>query len=410
MKSGAGWPIVPLGSLASSRKGAMAGGPFGSDLVSRDYVESGVPVVRGVNLPLTSRFSCDNFVYVSPAKADRLHLNCAKPGDLVFTQRGTLGQVGVLPQGTAYKKFLISQSQMKMTVDETKACPSFIYYYFRSRDTVSYVESIALQAGVPHINLGILRKFPIVAPPAVIQQKVAAVLSAYDDLIENNRRRIVLLERTAEQLYREWFVRFRFPGYEQAKLERGVPIDWKKGRFSDLCTLQRGFDLPDSQIAGGDYPVIASTSIKAFHSSFKVRPPVITTGRSGSLGKVLWTDKKSWPLNTTLFVKSFLGNSPFFIFYTLKAMRLESFNCGAGVPMLNRNHLNNLPVNIPPAELQSAFAVQLAPIHALMSSLAIACDELSKNRDLLLPRLISGKLRVDELDIQFPPSMQTERA
>lgn len=197
------WPIVRLSTLANSKKGSMAGGPFGSDLVSRDYVDEGVPVVRGVNLPKDKKFSLDDLVFVSEAKADALHLNCASPGDIVFTQRGTLGQVGILPANTQYTRFLISQSQMKMSVDLSKAHPLYLYYYFRMPSTVSYIENHALQSGVPHINLGILRKLEVICPPLGVQKKIAAILTAYDDQIENNQRRIALLEKMAEELYRE---------------------------------------------------------------------------------------------------------------------------------------------------------------------------------------------------------------
>ena len=106
------WPVVRLSTLAVGTKGAIAGGPFGSDLVSRDYVASGVPVIRGGNLSNHAKFSFDDLVFVTENKADAHHLNCAHPGDLVFTQRGTLGQVGLLPKNSPYSRFLISQSQM----------------------------------------------------------------------------------------------------------------------------------------------------------------------------------------------------------------------------------------------------------------------------------------------------------
>ena len=172
MKENAKWPIVKLYTLAAKKKGAIVGGPFGSNLVSRDYVQSGIPVVRGVNLPKTSKFSCENFVFVSESKADKLHLNCAKPGDLVFPQRGTLGQVGIIPKNSPYSRFLISQSQMKMTVNLMKADPLYLYHYFRLPSMVSYIENHALQSGVPHINLGILREFEVVCPPQQTQKKI----------------------------------------------------------------------------------------------------------------------------------------------------------------------------------------------------------------------------------------------
>ena len=383
----------------------MAGGPFGSDLVSSDYVSSGVPVVRGTNLPKDSKFSLDNCVFVTESKADALHLNCAHPGDLVFTQRGTLGQVGLIPNDTPYSRFLISQSQMKMIVDRSKADPLYIYHYFRLPSTVTYIENHALRAGVPHINLGILRRFEIIYPPLKTQQKIAAILSAYDDLIANNQRRITLLERMAEDIYREWFVRLRFPGHKQVKIEKGVPQGWAQRRFGEFCVLKRGYDLPDSAIEPGPYPVIASTSVKAHHKFFKTMPPVITTGRSGSLGDVLYVNAKAWPLNTALYVKDFCGNSPFLIFYTLKNMGLENFNSGAGVPSLNRNHLNGISMVVPPSAIQTAFDAKLSPIFKLKEGLAQQVELLKATRDALLPRLISGKLAVDALDIRFPPGM-----
>ena len=169
--------------------------------------------------------------------------------------------------------------------------------------------------------------------------------------------------------------------------------------------LKRGYDLPDSAIEYGPYPVIASTSIKAHHKEFKVQPPVITTGRAGSLGDVLYVNAKGWPLNTALYVKDFCGNSPFLNFYTLKNMGLENFNAGAGVPSLNRNHLNGISIAVPSLAVQTAFGAKLSPIFDLKESLEKQVELLKATRDSLLPRLISGKLSVDALDIRFPPGM-----
>jgi type I restriction enzyme S subunit len=242
------------------------------------------------------------------------------------------------------------------------------------------------------------------------QDKIAAILCACDDLIANNPRRIVLLERMAEDIYRKWFVRLRFPGHEQVKIEKGVPQGWVQRRFGEFCVLKRGYDLPDSAIEPGPYPVIASASIKAHHKFFKALPPVITTGRSGSLGDVLYVNAKAWPLNTALYVKDFCGNSPFLIFYTLKNMGLETFNAGAGVPSLNRNHLNGISIAVPPSAVQTAFDAKLSPIFKLKEGLEKQVGLLKATRDALLPRLISGKLAVDALDIRFPVEPKSSRS
>ena len=234
------WPIVRLETLAQSKKNAIVGGPFGSNLVSADYVEEGVPVVRGVNLPKDASFSCDRLVFVSESKADSLKQNLATPGDLIFTQRGTLGQVGIAPHGTPYDRFLISQSQMKMSVDQGKCDPRYLYYFFRMSSTVDYIHNHALQSGVPHINLGILRRFEVVCPPVDVQRTIAGVLTAYDDLIENNKRRITLLETMSEEIYREWFVRFRFPGWQEAEFEKGLPVNWQTSGLGQIAKFVMG--------------------------------------------------------------------------------------------------------------------------------------------------------------------------
>ena len=266
-----------------------------------------------------------------------------------------------------------------------------------------YIQPIVTGVNVPHISGKQIGDFKIPVLPLATQQKIAAILSTYDDLIANNQRRITLLERMAEDIYREWFVRLRFPGHEQVKVEKGVPQGWIQRRFGEFCVLKRGYDLPDSAIEPGPYPVIASTSIKAHHKFFKTLPPVITTGRSGSLGDVLYVNAKAWPLNTALYVKDLCGNSPFLIFYTLKSMGLENFNAGAGVPSLNRNHLNGISMVVPPPAIQTAFDAKLSPIFKLKERLEKQAELLKATRDALLPRLISGKLAVDGLDIKPVP-------
>ena len=123
---------------------------------------------------------------------------------------------------------------------------------------------------------------------------------------------------------------------------------WKETKFKDFVRLQRGFDLPKQDRKDGVYPVIASTSITGYHDEYKVEPPCVTTGRSGALGEVLFVKSKCWPLNTVLWAKDFKGNDPYFVYSKLKTLHLEQYNSGAGVPTLNRNHLDQIIVEVPP--------------------------------------------------------------
>jgi len=141
-----------------------------------------------------------------------------------------------------------------------------------------------------------------------------------------------------------------------------------KIRFDDFIKLNRGFDLPDSQIEEGEYPVIASTSVKAYHKEYKVEGPMVTTGRSGSLGKVVYTEGRCWPLNTTLYVKDFKGNNPRYVYYFLQTMHLEQFNAGAGVPTLNQNHLHSLKILVHTKEGQRKIASILSTYDSLIEN------------------------------------------
>lgn len=142
----------------------------------------------------------------------------------------------------------------------------------------------------------------------------------------------------------------------------------KKIKFDDFVRLNRGFDLPDDKIIEGKYPVVTSTNIKAYHNEYKIEPPVVVTGRSGSLGKVQYIQEQCWPLNTALYSKDFKGNNPRYIYYFLQTMHLEQYNAGAGVPTLNQNHLQRLKINVHEIDEQEKVANILAEYDNLIGN------------------------------------------
>lgn len=288
---------------------------------------------------------------------------------------------------------------MKLTVNKELADPMFIYYCFRSPKTSQDLINRAMSAGVPHINLSILREFEINLPPLETQRKIASILSAYDDLIENNTRRIKILEEISQMIYREWFVNFGFPGHEKVKMVDSplglIPEGWEVGRLDDALVLQRGFDLPKKdRIEDGDVPVYAATGLNGKHSLAKVKGPCVVTGRSGSLGTVIYIDEAFWPLNTTLWVKEFKRATPIFAYYLLLDLGLAQYNAGAAVPTLNRNDVHGLHVVLPPKNLLEIFERNVLTIFMFKKVLQRKTDNLRQTRDLLLPKLISGEVAV----------------
>ena len=176
-----GWQLVTVESIATKTTNACAGGPFGSSLTRADYqVTAGVPVIRGTNLVADQAvFREEGFVFVSDEKAEELRRNVALPGDIVFTQRGTLGQVAQIPLNAKYPRYIISQSQMKVTLDETVVDPMYFVHYFLSKRARTDLEGRTVATGVPHINLSILKGFPVVLPPLSLQHRFASLASRF---------------------------------------------------------------------------------------------------------------------------------------------------------------------------------------------------------------------------------------
>lgn len=134
--------------------------------------------------------------------------------------------------------------------------------------------------------------------------------------------------------------------FKQTELGK-IPKGWEILKLIDICELQRGFDLPILKRKKGQIPIIASTGINGFHNEYKAKCPGVTTGRSGSLGTCLYIKEKFWPLNTTLWVKNFKGNNPYFVYQLLKLLNFSKYNAGSGVPTLNRNHIHKISVIFP---------------------------------------------------------------
>ncbi len=368
-----------------------------------DYVPTGIPFYRSkeiIQLYNNKNISLELFINKDKYGAIKSKFGVPKKNDILITAVGTLGIPYLVKEGD---EFYFKDGNLIWLRKFTKGVNSkFIYLWMGSKFGKKRILSYSIGVAQPALTIVNLKKVNIPLPSFDIQNRIVSLVSAYDDLIETNNQRIATLEQLAQQIYKEWFVRMRFPGWENTAFEHGIPEGWEIENFDKFCMLQRGFDLPDQEIKNGIYPVMASTSIKAFHNTYKVEPPVITTGRSGSLGTVLFSHQKAWPLNTALFVKNFYGNSPYLVFYTLKILKLESFNAGAGVPSLNRNHLRGIKIKVPSKEIQNQFDKIISDIFNQKVVLEESNSILEKTRNLLLPRLISGKLSIKQAEAFTP--------
>lgn len=226
------------------------------------------------------------------------------------------------------------------------------------------------------------------------QCRIADILSAYDDLIENNQKQIKLLEEAAQRLYKEWFVDLRFPGHENTKIVDDVPEGWSRTNINEILTFHRGYDLTKNEIKAGRYPVVGSTTVIGYHNEFKIKGPGIVTGRSGSLGKYQFIWDNFWPHNTSLYISDYKDHNIFFVYSLLQTVDFASLNNGGAIPTLNRNVLSNIEVIEPTDELQEMFAKIAEPQYQKIKNLEKQNDRLKTARDLLLPKFMSGEVEV----------------
>lgn len=286
--------------------------------------------------------------------------------------------------------------------DRKKTNTLYIYESFKL--FLKSFEQTSTGATTKFLTMGILNNLWISTPPLPIQRKIAAILSAYDDLIENNNRRIAILEKMAEELYREWFVRLRFPGHENTKILKGVPEGWEVKKLSEVIELAYGKALKEENRIEGKYPVFGSSGIIGFHNQAMVKGPGIIVGRKGNVGSIAMSDDDFFPIDTAYYVKSKLPLE--YLFYFLRGMNF--INNDAAVPGLNREQAYSNKFYHPPTLLIEEYRKIVRNFLIQKNSFKQQNNLLTTTRDRLLTRLMSGKIDVENLDIEFPASMKEE--
>ena len=428
-----GWRWSTLGEVAAPNCRAIVSGPFGSNIGSRFFVEKGIPVIRGNNLTTDmTRFVDRGFVFVTEEKADELG-NCeALPGDLVFTAAGSLGQVGLIPISSLYPRYIISNKQLRARLDKHHVDPLFAFYWFASPRMIEYVQQRNTGSSVPLINLSVLRALPLPLPPLSEQRAIAHILGTLDDKIELNQRMNATLEEMARALFKSWFVDFDpvrakiegrdtglpreiadlFPdGFEESAAGE-VPVGWgvrgldETARFLNGLALQKyppqnGKSLPVIKIAqlrtgeteGAD---LASADLDP---AYIVADGDVLFSWSGSLECVLWAGGPG-ALNQHLF-KVTSTDYPKWFYYFWIHKHLESFRQIAAdkattMGHIQRRHLSDAQVVVPDRGVLDMANKALSPMIDQLTQRRIESRTLAALRDTLLPKLISGELRVPD--------------
>ena len=249
-------------------------------------------------------------------------------------------------------------------------------------------------SGRQRADLKFIKKIKLDLPTLPTQRRIASILSAYDNLIENNNKRIRLLEQMAENLYKEWFVRFRFPGHEKVEMENGLPKGWKTLRLSDILEVCYGKD--HKKVDDGSIPVLGSGGIMRYGNRALYSGESVLIPRKGSLNNVMYINGDFWTVDTMFFTKMKCKYVAKYVYYTLYKVDLESYNSGAALPSMTTNILNHFKIVHPEETILKQFDSAVNSLFNLKEKLKHHNDNLTRQRDLLLPRLMSGKLEVKE--------------
>jgi type I restriction enzyme, S subunit len=352
------------------------------------------PIFLGIkNVTSDGRLDLSEIRHVSPNEfAKWTRRVTPQKDDIVFSYEATLHLYARIPEGF---QGCLGRRMALVRPNVDRVDPRFLLYYFLSPVWRAKMDAITITGAT--VNRIPLTNFPdtsVVLPGLKEQSAIADILSAYDELIENNRRRIALLEEAARLLYREWFVDFRFPGHERIRVVDGIPETWERRQLGSILTLKRGYDLPEARRVPGSFPIVSSSGITGFHNQGKAVGPGVVTGRYGTLGEVYYIECDYWPLNTALYVLDYKGHHPLMVFHLLK-LQLKGIIAGkAAVPGVDRNVLHTMPVIWPPRRLQDAFVEIVREYQDQLRVLKEMNHKLAQARDLLLPRLLNGEIEV----------------
>lgn len=368
--------------------------------IGEDFSESGVMYFRSELLGKSKYIDkSEGLLYITEEVHNKLKRSQIEKNDILFSMAGIyLGKISLVgdddyPANTNQAVAIIRLKPNVCNLD-------YLYYYMTQKRFTVYVNSRTAQAAQPNINLEQIGNLKVELPSIDIQDKVANILSRYDELIANNNKRIKLLEQMAENLYKEWFVHFRFPSYENAEFEDGIPVGWKKIGISDVYDIKYGKTLPTFEIGtSGEFAVYGANGVIGYYDKFNCDNYVtLITSRGNGSGDVLRTHhKKSFITNNSFTVTpkeqyNYLKHE--FTYWLMKNVNFKSVCSGAAQPQLTNNSINSLSITLPDSEIINSFCNMVGDYFALIENLLEENENLIKQRDLLLPRLMSGKLEV----------------
>jgi type I restriction enzyme S subunit len=396
------WHTETLGQLADAAGGVIRTGPFGSQLHRAEYVDDGEVAVVMPKDMIDGRIVSDSIARIDRDTATRLAEHLLQPADIVLARRGDVGRAAWVDARDG--AVLCGTGSMRIHLPDGKVMPRYLHYFLQAGDAAEWLQGQAVGATMPNLNADIVRGLPVRYPSPQTQRSIIEILDSVDELIENNGRRIVLLEQMAQAIYREWFVHFRYPGHEADELVDsplgGAPTNWEVVPVAALVQrLPGGVRYTSSEVREiGSVPVIDQSreSVLGFHDDepgiqASIDQPVLVFGDHTCRMAVMTTPFSVGP-NVIPFRPS--DSFPALTLFRLIESLVETREY--------KRHWNDLMRRVT-TRPSDACALQYSdlskPIHQAQRALESTNRVLVWTREMLLPRLISGELDVSRLHI-----------
>jgi type I restriction enzyme S subunit len=415
------WTELHVGDLVDAGEAEVKTGPFGTQLKASDYVEEGTPVINVRNIGFGD-IRPEKLEFIADKTVQRLSSHLLQAGDIVFGRKGAVERHAFIREARS-GWFQGSDCLRLRVVDERRAIPRYLSYVFLGEQHKQWmVQQCSHGATMASLNQDIIRRIPLRLPPLPTQQRIAAILSAYDDLIENNKRRIAILEEMARRLYEEWFVHFRFPGHEgvefgETELGR-TPSDWLVQTVSETFDITGGgtpskkiceywadgtiawFSPTDVTRAGTTFMDASSSKITELglkKSSARLFPPfsVMMTSRA-TIGAIAINPTEAC---TNQGFITCIPNDSFPLYILLHWLRdnvdmFISLASGATFKEISKGVFKEIKLLVPPKDIADRFEQTVGPMMQQALVLQRKNANLRAQRDLLLPKLVSGEIDV----------------
>lgn len=397
-------------------------GPFGSDIKVDSFVESGVPVLNGANLPKFKLLE-NEFRYVTHEKAKTFRKAIAKRGDIVITHRGTLGQISYIPENSKYEEYVISQSQFRVALNRNLVDPAFFVYYFHTAEGQKRLLANKCHVGVPALAQATtnFRLIEIPLPDLSTQQKISSVLTKLDSKIELNNRINAELEAMAKTLYDYWFVQFDFPNTKgkpyktsggkmgwNEELKREIPDGWKVTELGEIINIYDSKRIPLSRTQRekriGNIPYYGATSIMGYVDEYIFDDDYILLAEDGSV-----MDENGFPIVQFIWGKTWVNNHAHviqaknkinneFIFHLVKTISVIQIMSGSIQLKINQENLRNVKVCVPKEDILNKFSTFAIPIRKKIINNIEENQQLTELRDWLLPMLMNGQVKMADVE------------